>query len=170
MSKQSLHTLDDAGSEDYLHENLSEPLIPNEVPNAPFNDQYHRVPRQADYENMYANNQYYIQQSIEESSSLIYAEDKRCYSLSPVRRMFCLLSLFDCLLTFLMWVIYLQVIVCVILKVFLIRINVLIFTDIFLIFLLIKMKCIFFLWKDFFICFSRNMDTTPGKPIISNVQ
>lgn len=113
--ESSLHTLEDPGASDYLDETLGDgdPLIPPDVNPPPFTDEYYRIPRQADYERHNGRgHQYYIQQSYDDGGgSAIYEESNNCYSLSPVRRMFCLLSLFDCLLVFLMWVIYLQVII-----------------------------------------------------------
>lgn len=108
--ESSMHTLEDPGASEYLEETLGEgdPLIPEDIP--PGADEYHRVPRQADYDLMpNSGNAYYIRQSYDDGGSAIYEESQSFFSLSPVRRMFCLLSLFDCLLTFLMWVIYLQV-------------------------------------------------------------
>ena len=107
----SLHTLGDEGAANYIEETLSdqEPLLSNEIPPPLHPDPFHNVPRQADYENPPIN-PYYIQQSYDDRmKSVIYDEDTHCFSMSRVRRMFCLLSLFDCLMTFLMWVIYLQV-------------------------------------------------------------
>jgi Cholesterol-capturing domain. len=108
----SLHTLEDAEAQNYIEDTLGdqEQLIPNEIPPPVIAHPYANVPRQADYDQPPVN-PYYIQQSYDDRmNSNIYEEDhKHCFSMSPVRRMFCLLALFDCLMTFLMWVIYLQV-------------------------------------------------------------
>lgn len=101
----SLHTLEDS------HQNeQEEPLLHNEeIPPPALPDPYYDIPRQADYERPLIN-PYFIQQSYADRfNATIYKENQNnCFSMSRVRRMFCLLSLFDCLMTFLMWVIYLQ--------------------------------------------------------------
>lgn len=85
-------------------------LVPNEIPPAAEPDVFQNVPRQADYGAPPLNNQYYIQQSYDDRlDSTLYDGSGHCFAMSRVRRMFCLLALFDFLMTFLMWVIYLQV-------------------------------------------------------------
>ncbi|XP_065667049.1 stAR-related lipid transfer protein 3 isoform X4 [Hydra vulgaris] len=97
LSNGSLNTLQDAGAQEYIQKNLFtndfEPLITandNKSENCTSkgfsNDLKHQgVPLH--------------------TISLLNGR----FKMTPVRRMFCLLVLFDCLMTFLMWVIFLQV-------------------------------------------------------------
>ena len=103
MISANQESLDNFNNED------QDALVPNEIPPATQPDLFRDIPRQADYEAPPLN-QYYIQQSYDDRiNSTIYEEGGHCFAMSRVRRMFCLLSLFDSLMTFLMWVIYLQV-------------------------------------------------------------
>ena len=96
-------------SMDNFNNDDQDELVPNEIPPATQPDLFRDIPRQADYEAP-PMNPYYIQQSYDDRlNSQMYDESAHCFAMSRVRRMFCLLSLFDCLMTFLMWVIYLQV-------------------------------------------------------------
>lgn len=115
--KPGLHTLEDPAASAYVNENLSDendeirpllaPALNPSIPN-PYSSLYTQLPQVT--ASRFPHNQYYVQQSYEDRESLLqYSDDNGRCGLSPVRRMFLLLTLFDFLLTFLMWIIYLQV-------------------------------------------------------------
>lgn len=112
MMSSNLHTLDDNGAENYIEENLHDDIVDEESrllqPPIPAYSLPYNQPVTIPYQQY----QYYVQHSIDENMhrSVYQRESPGKFGMSPVRRMFCLLVIFDCLLTFLMWVIYLQII------------------------------------------------------------
>ena len=97
-----LNTLHDDGAEDYIEQNLSskdcESLLPNDnkLEHGNFNTKHFFT-------------EHYIKKSPFQQPLHTKSFLTGRFEMSPVRRMFCLLVLFDCLMTFLMWIIYLQV-------------------------------------------------------------
>ena len=111
----SLHTINDIGAKEYITENLEHEqdenidetsrLLPPDVPGLlhEYNTTEHTNGKQFRH-------QYFIHRSTDDVEAAVYHRDdnEKC-GLSPVRRMFCLLAVFDASLTFLMWLLYLQV-------------------------------------------------------------
>lgn len=63
--------------------------------------------------------QYYIQRSVDDiERSVTLREGESKFIMSPVRRMFCGLVVFDMMLTFIMWILYCQVLLFRLLKIF----------------------------------------------------
>lgn len=103
------HTLEDPDAEQYIQNSFNdrEPLISPPIHSTrpgSVNIQRHNNHGAYNYENP----QYYIQHSTSLDINSYRRRSDHC-SCSPVRRMFLLLALFDGLLMFLMWVIYVQI-------------------------------------------------------------
>lgn len=112
----SLHTLNDPGAEQYIEETLENDEHSHLLPLGEEQQNYTSIPLPPDIitqpPDIYTQ-QYFIQRSTDDIEKSVYQrEGDGRLEMSPVRRMFCLLVLFDVLLTILMWIIYVQLADC----------------------------------------------------------